>query len=67
MHAAAPGQVLTNQSVRVFVGASLPRVVWVGEVEAHAGLLLDAPVVVEFRSVVRRDGLHATGMLADEP
>jgi hypothetical protein len=29
--------------------------------------VLDALVVVEFRSVVRRDGLHATGMLADEP
>ena len=70
MHAGALatslGQVLTNQSVGVLVGSSLPRMMRIGEVEAHAGLSLDALVVMEFRSIVRRDGLDATSMLADE-
>lgn len=39
----------------------------IGEIEPHAGLLLDVVVVVEFRSIVSRDGMDAGSMLADEP
>lgn len=41
--------------------------VWIGKVEAHAGLPLDLLVVMEFGAVVGGDGLEAAGVLADQP
>lgn len=67
VHAGAFGQVLTDQSVRVFVGSPLPRVMRVGEIEARAALSFDVLIVVKFRSVVSGDGMDAGRMFANEP
>ena len=51
-------QVLPNEAISVFVGASFPGVIWSGEVDRHSGALLEVLVAVELCSVVGGDGLE---------
>lgn len=51
------GGVLADEAVGVFVGAALPGLVWVGEVEGGAEMLFDELVSVELGTVVGGDGL----------
>ena len=60
------GQVLADQAVGVLVGAALPGVMRIGEVERHAGGVLDPGVAVELGAVVGGDGLELLGMPADQ-
>jgi len=58
-------QILTYESVSVFVSASLPRVIGSGEVEFDAGTILYRFVVVELGAIVKRDGVEASFKLTD--
>src|SRR5438309_587115 len=51
-HALAFGQILPDQPVGVFIGASFPGMVRGGEVELHSALFFDLPVAVELGAVV---------------
>ena len=63
LHGVSFFEVLSDQSVCVFVGAALPRVVGCGEVADHRVLGFDAGIVVELGSVIEGDGLESSGML----
>ena len=58
LHGCALWQILPNEAVRVFVGASLPCVVWGGEVDAQSGETFDLLIAVELGSVVGSDGFE---------
>ena len=51
------GEVLSDEAIGVFVGATFPGVVRGGEVEGGAELFFDVFVAVEFGTVVRGDGM----------
>ena len=53
------GDILTNKSVGVLVGSSLPGMVWSCKEEAHACGPGNAFVLGELQTVVSSDGLHA--------
>lgn len=59
-------QVLANQPVGVFVRATLPGAVGVGEVDEHASSALDLFVTVKLRPVVDRDRFEQAGMGLDQ-
>jgi len=65
-HARVLGQVLAYQAVGVLVGAALPGVVRVGEVERHAGGTLDAGIAVELGAVVGGDAVELLRQPADQ-
>lgn len=54
--ARAFGKILSNKSVGIFVGASLPGMVGRGEVAPHASYFLNVFVTMELGAVVERDG-----------
>ena len=60
------GEVLSDESVGVLVGAALPGMMWGGEVEAGVGDALDVGVAVEFGAVVGRDGAYGSGLALDQ-
>jgi hypothetical protein len=64
-HTHALGEVLPQESVEVFVGASLPRMVGRGEIAFDGVNHFNDPVVVELRSVVEGDGLEPAAVLRD--
>src|SRR5262245_24331410 len=66
-HAGAFGDVLANQAVGVFAGASLPRVMRGREEEANGGRKLKLNVVVELGAVYCGDGLEALRVPTHEP
>lgn len=65
-HAHALWDVLSDQSVSVLVGATLPRVVRGGEVERNSSCTLDGFVAMELGAIVRGDRLESIEVLADE-
>src|SRR5688572_4856159 len=65
-HVGVLGQVLPDQAVGVLVGAALPGVMRIGEVERHAGGVLDSGIAVELGAVVGGDGLELPRMPADQ-
>ena len=60
------GQVLSDQSVGVFVGAAFPGVVGRGEVAGGSAVLLKFLVVVELGAVVEGDGVEGVLGAADD-
>jgi len=64
-HTHALGEVLPQQPIEVFVGASLPRMVGRGEIAFDGVNHFNDPVVVELRSVVEGDGLEPAAVLRD--
>lgn len=58
-------QILTNESVGVFVSASFPRMMRGGKVEFNAGFSFDGFVTVELRSIVSSDRLNTLSMTCD--
>ena len=58
-------QILANEAVGVFVGASFPRVMRGGEVKFDSGLLLNGFVAMELRAIVSSDRLDALSMTLD--
>src|ERR1700682_853052 len=64
-HAAALRQVRAEQTVEVFVAATLPGVVWRGEVDLDRESLLESEVVVKLGAVVQRDRLEVCAVAAD--
>ena len=65
-HALSLGQILPDQTIRVFVGAALPRMMQRREIEASAGGPLELGVLVELRAIVDRDRAHGMELRADE-
>jgi len=65
-HARLLGEILPEEPIGVFGGASLPGMVGGREVEAGARGVLDVPVAVEFGSVVDGDGSDPRGGAAEE-
>ena len=65
-HAGSLGQVLTDETVGVFVRSSFPAVVGRCEIESDPGRLLEARVVMELGATVGGDGAEATLMATDE-
>src|SRR5665811_928308 len=59
-------KVLSNQSVCVFVGASLPRTIRIREVDRDASGVFDLLVSVELGAVVDGDGFEETRMSLDQ-
>ena len=66
LHGGAFGDVLSNEPVRVLVGATLPRMIWSGEVEGRVGGALDVTIAVELGPVVDSDGLEQVPLRADQ-
>ena len=64
-HAATFRKVLPNQSVRVLVCATLPRMLRRCEVVLHFRLRLQHLVIIELGAVIERDGLEQTSVLSD--
>jgi hypothetical protein len=64
-HTHALGEVLPQEPIEVFVGASLPRMVGRGEIAFDGVNHFNDPVVVELRSVVEGDGLEPAAVLGD--
>jgi hypothetical protein len=64
-HARPLLEILPKQSIEVFVGASLPRVIRVGKVALDGVNLLKNLAVMELRSVVKGDRLEPLAMLRD--
>ncbi len=64
-HAHSFGEILSKQSVEVFVGASLPRVIRGSEVALDGVNLLDDLVIMKLCAVVKRDRLEALSVLRD--
>lgn len=58
-------EILTNETVGVFIGAALPRVMRRGEEEFNAGFLLDGFVPVKLCAIVSSDCLNALSMTLD--
>ena len=58
-HAHSFGEILSKQSVEVFVGAPLPRVIQGSEVALDGVNLLDDLVIMKLCAVVKRDRLEA--------
>ena len=58
----ALGLVLSDESVGVLVGTSLPGVMGCGEVEAGVGDALDVGIAVKFGAVVGGDGAYSFGL-----
>lgn len=58
-------QILSDETVGVFVGTTLPRVMRGGEVEFDTGFSLDGFVTVELRAIVGGDRLNALLMALD--
>lgn len=65
-HACAFRDVLTDQAVRIFVGAALPRVIRRREEEAYASGSFDVGVVVKLGAVIGGDGFALLGMATNE-
>ena len=59
----ALGDILTDEPVGVFVGSSLPGVVWPGEEEPHTCSPGNAFVFCKLLAVVSSDGLHEVVLL----
>src|SRR5207302_1360427 len=53
-------------SVGVFIGASFPTMMRIGEVKLHSALFFDLAVAVELGAVVRRDGFDSLTMPAQQ-
>lgn len=66
LHRRSFGKVLTDQTIGVLVGPSLPGTVGRGEVDRHAGGLLNGPVPMKLGPVVHSDGLEPRAMPAQE-
>lgn len=66
LHGAALGDVLSNEAVRVFVGAALPGVIRRGEVKEGAGGLLNVLVSVKLGSVVDSDRFEQVRVRSDQ-
>lgn len=65
VHVVAFGEILADQSVRVFIGASFPGMVGGGEVAHHELGVFDLLVVVEFGTVVEGDCFELIVVLFD--
>ena len=64
-HTHSFGEILSKQSVEVFVGASLPRVIRGREVAFDGVNLLKDLVIMELGAVVKRDRFEAFAVLRD--
>ena len=64
-HAHSFGEILPKQSVEVFVGAPLPRMIRGSEVALDGMNLLDDLVIMKLGAVVKRDRLEALAVLRD--
>ena len=64
-HAAALGQILTQQPVEIFIAAAFPGVVRRREVNLDREALFESSVVVELGAVVEGDGLELSAVTAD--
>ncbi len=58
-------QILSDETVGVFIGATLPGVMRGGEVELNTGFSLNVFVAMEFRAIVGSDRLNAFPMALD--
>ena len=55
------GKELSNQSIHVFVGATLPGGIRVREVEIRPQFLCDSLMLGKFLAIVGRDGMNMSG------
>ena len=65
-HALPLGQVLSNQTIGVFVRASFPGMMRCGKVEPSLRLFLDGREAMKLRPVVGRDRSHGAQLVADQ-
>ncbi len=61
-HAGALGQVLADEAVGVFVGATFPGVMGRGEIELQTDGVLDCGIAMELGAVVGGDGAEVLGV-----
>ena len=64
-HAGASWQILSQQSVEVFIAAALPGVIRRGEVHGEWEALFEERVIVKLRAIVQREALEVVAMTAN--
>ncbi len=59
-HRGAFGQILSDKSVGIFIGSSLPRVVWVSKIKSSIGGRFNKLILVKLSAIIGGNGGEQT-------